>query len=107
MPSFSGIWPWILNPPDSSPAIIGLYFRIAAPTCLNPTGVSTTSTPSFWATISSIKLAPTVFTKQPEYFLFVFKCINKIAIISFGVTYSPFSFTTPNLSESPSFAKPT
>ncbi len=60
----------------------------------------------FCAIISSIRLPPTVLTNEPEYFLFFFKCIKSIAIISFGVTYSPFSLTTPNLSESPSLAKP-
>ena len=95
----------MLNPPDSSPPIITLFLRIASPTCLNPTAVSITFIPSFAATLSIRRLEPTVLTTLPSIPRSL-RCLRRIAIISFGETYSPFSFITPNLSASPSLASP-
>ena len=83
-----------------------MFSLIAEPTFLKPTAVSTTSMFNFSATLFNKLLEPTVLTSTPSWCLLFFKCIINIAMISSGNTHLPVSSITPNLSPSPSFAKP-
>ena len=112
IPSFSGICPFIVNPPDSSPATnmslpCSLSPRISSPIYLNPTGVCITFRPLFLANKSSCDEVAWLLTISPFNPLLFARWCATSKITSLGVIKFPFSSMIPNLSASPSFANPT